>query len=330
LSAASHTEATDDAWWLGAAVLCAVACATVRQLQRGPTRGKQLPDARHKEAECAMPATPPDCQPDWRHQASRMFHGASAVLATSVLADSGLEHYRGQFSNPGMFASLLGAGMTLAVASRRVFDSRDALPGRRHRAYQWALLAGLAGTGFHFYNVGRRLGGFNWGNVFYGAPLGAPSALALAGLIGLAADKLADPGERETVGRLLCVLAGAGLAGTSAEAGLLHFRGAFHNPFMWVPVSVPPIGAALLGAAAIAPPAARRSRLSRAWMALTGTLGLAGVGFHAFGVARRMGGWRNWTQNLQAGPPLPAPPAFSALALAGYAALQVLERESAP
>ena len=42
-----------------------------------------------------------------------------------------------------------------------------------------------------------------------------------------------------------------------------------------------------------------------------------------------MGGWRNWTQNVQNGPPLPAPPSFTGLALAGLAALDRLEREQA-
>jgi hypothetical protein len=45
------------------------------------------------------------------------------------------------------------------------------------------------------------------------------------------------------------------------------------------------------------------------------------MAFHARGIARQMGGWRNWSQNVLAGPPLPAPPGFSALALAGRAAL---------
>ncbi len=54
-------------------------------------------------------------------------------------------------------------------------------------------------------------------------------------------------------------------------------------------------------------------------------VGVLGVGFHAVGVARNMGGWRNWTQNIQAGPPLPAPPAFTGLALAGLAALGLLQ-----
>jgi hypothetical protein len=41
-----------------------------------------------------------------------------------------------------------------------------------------------------------------------------------------------------------------------------------------------------------------------------------------------MGGWRNWTQNVLNGPPLPAPPSFTGLALAGLAALGLLkERE---
>ena len=35
-----------------------------------------------------------------------------------------------------------------------------------------------------------------------------------------------------------------------------------------------------------------------------------------------MGGWRNWSQNMLNGPPLPAPPAFTALAIAGLAALE--------
>jgi LPXTG-motif cell wall-anchored protein len=39
-----------------------------------------------------------------------------------------------------------------------------------------------------------------------------------------------------------------------------------------------------------------------------------------------MGGWRNWRQNLLAGPPIPAPPAFTGLALAGLGALLLMKR----
>jgi hypothetical protein len=55
---------------------------------------------------------------------------------------------------------------------------------------------------------------------------------------------------------------------------------------------------------------------------------LGGVGFHIFGVSRNMGGWRNWSQNVLNGPPLPAPPSFTGLALAGLAALSLIEDET--
>jgi hypothetical protein len=60
-------------------------------------------------------------------------------------------------------------------------------------------------------------------------------------------------------------------------------------------------------------------------MRLLVAMGLAGVGFHAFGASRNMGGWRNWSQNVLNGPPLPAPPSFAGLALAGLAALRLMK-----
>ena len=115
----------------------------------------------------------------------------------------------------------------------------------------------------------------------------------------------------------------AGLLGTTAEAGLLHFRGAFHNPAMLLPVTMPPVAAALLVNAA-AGDARHRRPFTRFWLGLTSLMGIAGVGFHILGVSRAMGGWRNWRQNMVDGPPIPAPPSFVALALAGLAALALM------
>jgi hypothetical protein len=245
------------------------------------------------------------------------------MLAASVLADSAVEHYRARFENKGMFAPLVTSALTLAAGTGGACGAR--VPAR---SYAGAVAVGLAGTGFHAYNVLHRPGGLGWANLFYAAPLGAPAALVLAGLIGLAARRIeagAPTLARLPAGRALCALAAAGLAGTSAEAALLHFRGAYHNPAMWLPVTLPPVAAALLGMAAVAPPRASARRLARAWLAVTGLLGLAGSAFHARGIGRQMGGWRNWSQNLLSGPPLPAPPAFSALALAGFSALALAE-----
>jgi hypothetical protein len=176
----------------------------------------------------------------------------------------------------------------------------------------------------------------DWANLFYGAPLGAPAALSLAGATGIAADALHSPGPviaPQLLGlpaaRVLAALTSIGLLGTVGEAGLLHFRGAFQNPFMWLPVTVPPIAAAVMARVALARDGASHGWLTRGWLYLTAVVGLAGVGFHSYGVARQMGGWRNWTQNVLSGPPLPAPPSFTALALTGLTALSLAKRHNA-
>ena len=263
---------------------------------------------------------------------ARALHGCSALLGASVLADSAVEHYRGGFDNPGMWTPLLTSAITIAAGIDGATGGR--LPRQvRDGAYGLAGAIGGIGVGFHVYNVLRRPGGLNWLNAFYAAPIGAPAALSLAGAIGLAADEVeASPRGLRLfgipVGRALSGLTAFGLMGTVGEAGLMHFRGSFQNPFMWLPVSLPPIAAALTAKAAIEPRAARDGRpITRAWLAITSVLGVMGVGFHAYGVSRAMGGWRNWSQNVVDGPPLPAPPSFSALAVAALAALRLRDIE---
>jgi hypothetical protein len=169
-----------------------------------------------------------------------------------------------------------------------------------------------------------------WQNVFYGAPVGAPMAILLSGLLGTAAEQVRDnpPGEPPRLlglpaGRVLAAISGLGILGTSGEAALLHFRGAFQNPAMFAPVTLPPVAAGLLLNSAVAPKRDDR-RLTRAWLWATAVMGGAGVLFHSWGVHRAMGGWRNWSQNMVDGPPLPAPPSFTGLALAGLAAIGLL------
>ncbi|HEX3699864.1 MAG TPA: hypothetical protein VHV27_04240 [Phenylobacterium sp.] len=299
---------------LGAATLAlggaaSLAGAALPQAQRG----RRPPGAARPDA---APASIPE---------AGGFLAAAALLALSVLADSGVEHYRGSYRNPGMYTPLVVSAVTALAATGDL-----ARPRRRGAApvYGVALGVGLAGLGFHVFNLLKRPGRLNWLNLFYAAPLGAPAALSLAGMFGLAGSALRR-GWRRGAGRALAALSAFGLAGTVAEAGLLHFRGAFQNPFMWLPVSLPPIGAGLLARAALEPAAPPRRPLSRTWLGLTALIGIGGVGFHIFGVSRAMGGWRNWRQTLVDGPPIPAPPAFSALSLAGLAALALRDREAA-
>ena len=266
--------------------------------------------------------------------ALRSLHAAASALCTSVLADSAVEHYRARFENPGMVSPLVVSTLAALVGADAASGARMR-PGIRRGAYGLAVATGLAGFGFHVYNLLRKPGGVCWQNLFHGAPVGAPAALGLGGALGLAADHVARAADAPAhiagapAGRALCALVAAGLAGTVGEVSLLHYRGSFQNPFMWLPVSLPPVAALLTAHSAIERPRARGHVLTRAWLRLTAVLGIAGVGFHAYGISRAMGGWRNWTQNLLDGPPLPAPPSFTALALAGLAALRLREREDA-
>ncbi len=263
--------------------------------------------------------------------AGRRLNRAAGMLAFSVLADSALEHYRGSFHNPAMLTPLVVSSLALAVSVHGLTDRTNAGHTGRNAVYVGTLLTGIAGCAFHAYNVLKRPGGLTWQNVFYGAPLGAPVAIALSGLFGTIAEQLRDTNgdaRPEIVGlpagRVTAVLAAGSLAGTMGEVGLLHVRGADHNPVMFVPVTLPGVGALALLATAMRPKN-RNHWLTRWWLRLTAAMGIAGVGFHAYAVQRNMGGWRNWRQNLLSGPPLPAPPSFTGIALAGLAALALME-----
>jgi hypothetical protein len=271
----------------------------------------------------------PQAQPEPSHiAAARRLNGAAATLSFSVLSDSIVEHYRGAYHNPAMYLAPSVAAATLANSLHMTATPAHFGVGRTMLA-GIALATGLGGFGFHSYNLAKREGGFSLSNLFYGAPLGAPLALTLSGLAGLAASRLVREGEQRQPGSLLGLPAGpflawgtaGGLVGTAAEAALLHFRGAFHDPFMFVPVTVAPLTAAAMALAAIKP---ELSRIARPLLQATAAIGAAGSGFHVYGVQRNMGGFGNWKQNLLNGPPLPAPPSFTGVALAGFGALKLM------
>ena len=254
------------------------------------------------------------------------------MLGLSVLADSAMEHYRGSFRNPAMVLPLVASSLTIALNGYKTIAGRRevALPLLPKATQIGSAAIGLIGFGFHAYNITKRPGGVRLINFFYGAPIGAPGALILSGVMGAMADALAEdkplvPGNRIAPGRVVGAIAAVGIMGTVGEAALLHFRGAYHNPFMYVPVVLPPIAAASLSRDVIAD---TPSATSRNLLLATAAMGLIGAAFHAYGVHRNMGGWHNWRQNLLAGPPLPAPPSFTGLAIAGLGALMLMRKKS--
>ena len=250
--------------------------------------------------------------------AARLLAAGATTLGVSVLLDSAMEHYRGSFRNPAMTLPLVASAVSIT------FDgSGKGGPSPRLFSHAASIAIGLCGLGFHVYNVLKRPSGLTFNNLFHGAPVGAPGALVLAGALGAAADRLDSDETALGSGQMVAALAAFGILGSVGEAGLLHLKGSFQNPPMWLPVTVPPLAAASLALdAATGAPRAR----TRALLGATALVGTIGVAFHAYGVSRNMGGWRNWRQNLLAGPPLPAPPAFAGLAIAALGAVLLMRR----
>jgi hypothetical protein len=268
-------------------------------------------------------------RPDAVKRCAQDIDAGAALLAASVLADSALEHFRGNYENRLMYVAPATAAASMAAAA-----SREAPRALGRAVFAASTAIGITGLLFHLYNITKRPGGLSWNNLFYAAPVLAPGALTLSGILGLAARRLERLGGRlrfrrrlGEFGSALSYLISGGILATVAEVGLLHFRGAYHDPFMYVPVTVPPLAAASLAVAGTNP-TEQNLRRSDLLLKLTAALGPIGTAFHAFGVQRNMGGWRNWTQNLFQGPPLPAPPSFTALALAGLGALRLLQQKA--
>jgi hypothetical protein len=262
--------------------------------------------------------------PDRNLRAAEALGAGAAILCISVALDSAIEHYRGEFKDRAMFVgptmALLGIGAATYIAFRPE-RANDRLP---KIALVTVGATGLIGLGFHTYNILKRPGELDALNLFYGAPMGAPAALTLAGLYGVIAGEMLSGRSyvRTRLPRHTAALIAFSLIGTVAEAGWLHFRGAFQDPAMYAPVTIPPLAAVAIGAAALSP---RAALVAEPLLKATAVLGIAGPIFHAYGIHRNMGGWRNWSQMILQGPPLPAPPAFLGIAAAGLGIVPALE-----
>jgi hypothetical protein len=71
-------------------------------------------------------------------QASRSLNRASAIIATSVLVDSAVEHYRGSFHNKTMFVPLVSSALSLLAGLHGTGDrSGQAHPCLQYRQETW-------------------------------------------------------------------------------------------------------------------------------------------------------------------------------------------------
>jgi hypothetical protein len=118
--------------------------------------------------------------------------------------------------------------------------------------------------------------------------------------------------------RAYLLLVSVAFAVVGAQVFLLHWRAAFHNKAMYVPVAVAP----LVVAAGVAAAVARNDIIgwaATAVFALALVVGLVGTVLHLRGTAARVGGFT--LRNLTAGPPPLLPLAYGALGLTGALAV---------
>ena len=208
--------------------------ARSRELRSGaPAARRALGGARSASRRCEPPR-------DRRAERARRALGRCGAArgrcccCASVLADSAIEHYRGSFENPAMFAPLVASALTPAAGATRRWRTGGAPAPRGRRLRARRACVGAAGLGFHLYNVLQAPGRLDWLNLFYAAPLGAPAALVLAGVLGAARPtasaraparpRCGSPARRP--GARSAASPRSGSPGTVGEAALLHFRGA--------------------------------------------------------------------------------------------------------
>ena len=254
----------------------------------------------------------------------------AAVLTLLTLAEALTGHYRSGFPLRAQYAPFASGGLLIVAAVAAV--AAPGAPWARTvlTAAGWLSVAtGVIGAAYHhYYGIAEKAGGYKWllHYLMYGAPQLAPLALTATGALAvIAANGMA--GRSAVLGmELRSALLGTvaiAIAGAVAQAGVLHYRGAFNNPLMYVPFTAPLLAAAASAWFAVAPIPRVGSALTPLFL-LTFVTGFVGVGMHLRGLDRQMGGLHVWLFNLLQGPPVWAPTMFSGFAVVGLAIVHLL------
>ncbi len=85
--------------------------------------------------------------------AARRLNRAAGTIAASVLIDSAMEHYRGNFHNKAMWTPLVTSALSAAVSIHGLADKRHGAHPVGDFVYACAGLVGMIGTAFLVYNV---------------------------------------------------------------------------------------------------------------------------------------------------------------------------------
>ena len=250
------------------------------------------------------------------------------VFTALLWVDNLTEHYRGSFRRRLMWVPVIANPVVAFVA----LASASSSAGRWRRLFLAAsaaqVVVSIVGFVEHLRGIRRRPGRGRHGflfNAWYGPPLFAPLQYLGFGLLGLLATlphrTLAPLLRVLSLQRLLRLFTALNVPPLWAEIAYFHARGAYQDPFQWVPVVTLPAVAAASGTAVVSD-GAGAARAHRVGTKAVLGLGVIGTGFHMVGLARRHHGLdrRALLFNWLSGPPVPAPVQLIGLALAALAA----------
>jgi hypothetical protein len=255
----------------------------------------------------------------------------AALQAALLMPDAFVGHYRSGFTLRAQYVPFI-VGVLLAPSAVVAAVAPHA-PVVTHIAViagSLALASGVVGAGYHhWYGITTKPGGYHWllHHLMHHAPPLAPLALATAGALEVLAA-LGTSGSDHLWGISLRALAvtvvGVTLVGAAMQAALLHYRGAYNNVAMYIPVVVLPVaaGAVFLSAAASDNPTVHFIAALLLWIAFAS--GFLGAGMHLRGMDRQMGGLYMGVAAILDAPPAGAPLFIAALSASGLVAMQLL------
>jgi hypothetical protein len=255
----------------------------------------------------------------------------AALQAALLMPDAFVGHYRSGFTLRAQYVPfIVGVLLALSAVVAAVAPHAPVVTHIAVIAGSLALASGVVGAGYHhWYGITTKPGGYHWllHHLMHHAPPLAPLALATAGALEVLAA-LGTSGSDHLWGISLRALAvtvvGVTLVGAAIQAALLHYRGAYNNVAMYIPVVVLPVaaGAAFLNAAASDNPTVHFIAALLLWIAFAS--GFLGAGMHLRGMDRQMGGLYMGVAAILDAPPAGAPLFIAALSASGLVAMQLL------
>lgn len=248
----------------------------------------------------------------------------TVAMTLLLLVDAFIGHYRSGFTRKVQFAPFITGGFLIFCAvGSAAFPVSSWLNASLRVAGWLAIVSGLIGFGFHhYYGMARKPGGYKLAlhYLMYGAPQLAPMTLTAMGFLGLIVARGLN-GSSDFAGIDFRVVSfgfvAVTLFFTIVEAGISHYRGAFHNPLMYVPLTAPLLAAAASVWLTFSPENDLAKSILTVLLWLTLVAGFVGFGMHLRGIARQFGGSKLWRFNLLEGPPFSPPLFFSGLSAVG-------------